>query len=273
MPTHFGPAAGPRQGEGGRKFENVDTPKWRLIGVSYLTNREQLAALLPAGMGLEVGEEPIVTIEGWYATEIEWLAGRGYNTLGVSFPVVFDGEQDHVSGSFLTVLWENMCDPILTGRDELGYAKIYCELPEPRVCRGETHCFASWMGFKFLDLKLSNMQQLSAEEMADLGGDEAGDQAGDGVLHHKYIPKTGEWGTAEVSYITLTPAAGEDNSVVDEMWLGDGSLQFYEATWEDMPTQFHIVNALRDLEIKEYGEAWIITGAGGRDLSDMRILR
>jgi hypothetical protein len=73
--------------------------------------------------------------------------------------------------------------------------------------------------------------------------------------------------------VTLTPAAGKDNSVVNEMWLGNGTVQFHEATWEDMPTQFHIVNALRDLEIKEYGEAWIIKGAGGRDLSDMRILR
>ena len=47
--------------------------------------------------------------------EIEWLAGRGYNTLGVSFPVVFNGEVDRATGSLLTVLWENLTDPILTG--------------------------------------------------------------------------------------------------------------------------------------------------------------
>ena len=55
--------------------------------------------------------------------EIEWLAGRGYNTLGVSFPAVFEGEVDRATGSLLTVLWENLTDPILTGREELGFSK------------------------------------------------------------------------------------------------------------------------------------------------------
>ena len=66
MPTHFGPSLGPRQGEAGRKFANVDSPK--------VTAR---------------------------------------------------------SVSFLVVLWENLTDPILTGREELGFSKIYCEIPEP----------------------------------------------------------------------------------------------------------------------------------------------
>ena len=44
-------------------------------------------------------------------TEIEWLAGRGYNVLGVSFPVVFNGKEDRARGSLLTVLWENLVRP------------------------------------------------------------------------------------------------------------------------------------------------------------------
>ena len=76
-------------------------------------------------------------------TEIEWLAGRGYNTLGVTFPVVFQGKRDRAIGPFLLVLWENLADPILTGREQLGYSKIYCELRDPLVCRGATHVSAS----------------------------------------------------------------------------------------------------------------------------------
>ena len=94
-------------------------------------------------------------------TEIEWLAGRGYNTLGVSFPAIFNGERDRAKGGFLTVLWENLCDPILTGREQLGFSKIYCELPEPTVLRGETHFIASWLGLKFLDMKLTNMKPVA----------------------------------------------------------------------------------------------------------------
>ena len=44
------------------------------------------------------------------------------------------------------VLWENLTDPIITGREELGYPKIYGELPEPRHLNDTISCSASWLG-------------------------------------------------------------------------------------------------------------------------------
>ena len=245
MPTHFAPSLGPRQGEAGRKYANLDSPKRTRWCVSFLTNREQLEELLPEGF--EVGAEPVVTVEASYITEIEWLAGHGYNILGVSFPAIFNGKEDHVTGDFLAVIWENLADPIFTGREELGFSKVYCEIPEPRIYQGETHCIASWLGFKFADLKIKNMTQLVPEEVAAL----TSKPSGDGTLHYKYMPKTGEWGKPDVSYAVLTPSASP-NTVVKEMWRGEGTVQFHKATWEDLPTLFTIVNKLHDLEIKEY---------------------
>jgi len=111
-----------------------------------------LEALLPEGF--HVDGEPVVTVEVSYFAEIEWLAGRGYNVCGVKFPAVFQGQRDRASGPFLTVLWENLTDPILTGREELGFSKIYCEIPEPRVYAGTAHIATSWLGFKMMDLKV-----------------------------------------------------------------------------------------------------------------------
>ena len=269
MPTHFGPSLGPRQGKNGQKFSCKDTPKRTTMSVSFLTNREQLEKLLPEGFA--VGTEPIVTIAASYITEIEWLAGRGYNILGVSFPAIFNGKEDHAVGDLLTVLWENLADPIVTGREELGYSKIYCELPEPTVYRGETHCIASWLGFKFLDLKLKNMTQAPLEELPSSASGQT-DGKLTGVLHYKYIPRTGEWGSADAAYAVLTPAE-TPNQIVKEMWRGEGTAEFHKARWEDMPTQYTIVNALAELEIKEYRGASIIKSVGGKDLSDQRILR
>ena len=266
MPTHFGPSLGPRQGEGGRKFANLNSPKVTARSVSFLTNQEQLKELLPEGF--QVGAEPVVTVRATWITEIEWLAGRGYNTLGVSFPAVFNGNEDHAVGNFLTVLWENLTDPILTGREELGFSKIYCELPEPRICQGQTHCIASWMGFKFMDMKNWNTTRLSPEEVAEY----LSKQSSDGILHYKYMPKTGEWGKPDVSYATLTPL-GDSNAVVKKVWRGEGTVQFHEATWEDLPTMFNIVNTFHNLEIKEYRGAMIVKTVGGKDLGDQRILR
>ncbi len=266
MPTHFGPRTGPRQGPDGEKFKCKDTPKTTSIAVNFLTNPEQLEALLPGRFAL--AGEPVVTVAASYMTEIEWLAGRGYNVLGVSFPATFKGERDHVTGNFLTVLWENLTDPIITGREELGFSKISCELPEPTVLRGVRHVIASWLGFEFLDMKVNNLRQQSAEEIASL----AETETSDGMLHYKYIPKTGEWGTAEVAYACLTPAA-TPNTVVKERWVGEGTVQFHQARWEDMPTQYNIVNTFHDLEIREYRGAMVSKTVGGKDLSDQRILR
>lgn len=265
MPTHFGLATGPRQGPHGERFACIDTPKTTTIAVSFLTNAEQLTPFLPPGFAL--GAEPVVTVAASYITEIEWLAGRGYNTLGVSFPVVFTGKVDRVTGTFLTVLWENLTDPIITGREELGFAKIYCALPEPVVLHGVTHCTASWLGFNFMDLAVANLTQLSAEEIHRRSATST-----DGTLHYKYMPRTGEWGQADAEYAVLTPAA-TPNRVVKEMWHGAGTVEFHQARWEDLPTQYMIVNAFHALEILDYREATITKTVGAKDLSDQRILR
>jgi hypothetical protein len=74
-----------------------------------------------------------------------------------------------------------------------------------------------------------------------------------------------------VSYLTFTPAGGGHGRLV-EAWKGQGTIEFHHAKWEDMPTQFHIVNALQALEIDEYLDAWVVKSVGGKDLSDQRIL-
>ncbi len=266
MPTHFGPRTGPRQGPDGRKFECIDNPYGIAYSVSFLTNAKQLETFLPPGFSLD--GEPVVSVFSNHMTEIEWLAGRGYNVLGVSFPARFDGEQDQARGSFLTVLWENLTDPILTGREEIGFSKIYCELPPPTVLRGEYHLIASWLGFKFLDIHLSDLQELSAEDIEK----RQANPTGDGTLHYKYMPRTGEWGKADIAYPVLTPAANSNQRIL-EQHVGKGRIQFHQARWEDLPTQYNIVNAFADLDILEYRGASLTKTVGGKDISDQRILR
>jgi len=211
--------------------------------------------------------EPVVTVQAIYSKEIEWLAGRGYNMLGVSFPATYMGERDQATGSFLTVLWENLADPIITGREELGFSKIYCELPEPTVFQGEWQIKASWLGFNFLDIKVGNLNRKSNQEISA----SSKPSQNDGILHYKYMPRTGEWGKADVMYATLTPY-GNSNQKVTEHWIGNGTVDFHHARWEDMPTQYNIVNAFHDLEILEYRGASVVKAIGGTDLSDQRIL-
>lgn len=266
MPTHFGPRTGPRRGPDGRGFDCVNSPKSMSYSVSYLTHAAAAEALLPPGFALN--GEPVLTVSATYMKEIDWLAGRGYNTLGASLPVRYTGQVDSVTGSLLLVLWENLTDPILTGREELGFSKIYCELPEPVVYSSASHCAGSWLGFRFLDLRIHDMTELSEQEIAA----QSAKGGGDGTLHYKYIPRTGEWGKADAEYAVLTPAH-TPNRRVQGMWRGKGEVQWHCARWEDMPTQYNIVNCLAGLEILEYRGAVVTQTIGGKDLSDQRILK
>ena len=269
MPTHFGPYTGPRRGPEGRTFACVDNPKNTTYSVSFLTNIDQLEPLLPPGFSTD--GEPVVTVFTEHLKEIEWLAGRGYNVLGVTFPVRYEGKKDRAAGPLLTVLWENLTDPILTGREQLGFSKIYCELPEPVVRADETHLTASWLGFRFLDLRLTGMKEVAETDFPP-PPDAKSDGVAQGMLHYKYIPKTGDWGVADAEYACLLPN-GNSNQVIKRMWHGDGTVEFHRARWEDLPTQYSIVNTFADLEIVEWRGATITRSIGAKDLSDQRALQ
>jgi len=262
MPMHFGPMAGPRQGPDGEKFEWTDTPKRTLVSLSFLSDPERLDAILPPGFTVE--GEPVVTIEIQYLTELEWLAGRGYNTIGVKFPARFRGRRDEAVGSFLAILWENLADPIISGRDELGFSKLYCEIPSPIILRGRHSYRGLWLEHKFLDVELWDLTE-DALPASPPG------VRNDGILHYKYIPSTQSWGEADVAYAALTPGTGS-KATIKRAWRGQGRHTFYRSTWEQLPTMFHIVNALRDLPVLENRGASIVESQGGKDLSDQRRL-
>lgn len=272
MPTHFGPATGPRKGPDRKAFDWKDSPKSTAMSVSFLGKREQMQKLLPPGFA--INGEPIVTVTMTYYTEIQWLAGRGYNTLGVSFPVTFTGRQDKATGTFLLILWENLTDPIITGREELGFSKLYAELPPARMLADTARMTASWLEFPFLDLELTGLSRvdLPAPPAAAPPAAAPATSGLRGQMHYKYMPRTGEWGKADAAYAVITPAGGSTQRTL-ELWRGKGTVKFHRARWEDMPTQYMIVNAFADLDIVEFRGATLSKSVGGKDLSDQRIMR
>jgi hypothetical protein len=265
MPYGYGPTAGPRQGPDGEPFFWTDTPHKLTVAASFLTDADKLALLLPPRFSL-VGE-PVVSVELHVISELEWLAGRGYSMLYVRFPAAFDGRQGRTTGTFLSVLWENLADPILSGREELGFAKLWCELPPPRLFRNRAVCAASWLSHQFCEIEVTDLTETDAKTVPQPGL--AGIQS-EGVLHYKYIPATQDWGSAAIEHACLTPAG--DAVKLESLRLGRGRVRFFPTSWEQMPTQFHIISALAELPQLEQREAWVMTTRGGGDLSNQRRL-
>lgn len=263
MPTHFGPSFGPRQGLHGRRYENLETSKDLIVQAMFKADKEQLKKLLPPGFSLR--EPYAISFSFYYIRDIEWLAGRGYNVFGIFIPVTYQGAKDRIDGDLLLVLWENMTDPIITEREDLGFAKVYCEVPEPQFIGDEVICRASWDGCQFAHLNLSGLKEAPLSVAPSSHHSE-------GVLHYKYIPKTGCPGVADIEYAVLTPA-DSPNAKIDQIVRADTArILIRQSSWEELPTLVHIVNILSALNLGECIQATLMRTHGSRDLSDQRIL-
>jgi hypothetical protein len=261
MPTFFGAAFGPRLGPNGRTYECDGNPTSRKVRVECAADQTALAPLLTDGFS--VREPAAVRFDFQFFSNVEWLAGRGYNTVGVSIPVVYAGTVDTVEGWLMLALWENLADAIITGREELGFAKLFAEIPPPRELASTVACHAHWDGFTFLSVRVSDMEAVSpvVNASTDL----------EGLLHHKYFPRTGEIGAADVDCVTYTPPDWPNLTTVAR-WTGVGRVTMNECTWVDLPTLMPIVNALAPLAGGEVRVAEVSDLVGGKDLSDMRVL-
>lgn len=263
MPTHFGPSLGPRQGPDGKGFSGTDSTKDTVIQATFEAEAEQLERFLPPGFTLR--EPSTVTLSFAYATDIAWLAGRGYSTFGVSIPARYCGQQDQINGDLLLVFWENKADPIITGREDLGFAKLYCEIPDPQFIGDKVTCRASWDGCQFAYLELTGLKSIAPDALPE-------GEPSDGTLHYKYIPKTGCPGEADAAYPVLTPADDPYTSIEKAMLAEKANGYFRTSTWEELPTLVNIVNAFAGLRFGTCIEATVLNTQGGKDLSDQRIL-
>ena len=77
-----------------------------------------------------------------------------------------------------------------------------------------------------------------------------------GIMHYKYIPRTGGGFTqADAEYVCLNPKAAKLPDDVkkypaDQLTYMGGQVRWHIPTWEDMPTQYHVAQALGSLPVK-----------------------
>lgn len=264
QPRVFGALPGPR---------NVPLDKRNLpdnmnvvtVAASALTDAGALGELLPPRCRLH--GDPVLSVSIAYLRNIGWLAGRGYNIVSVDFAIAFEGEEGRLTGKFTPVLWESLADPIITGREELGFSKLYAQIPEPIVLGNAYRASASWEGFRFFELEASDLAE--AASMPDA-------PALDGSFHYRFMPKVGAQGEADAEYMAFIPGArsGPGATGITKRLFGKGAFRFLPARWEDVPLQYPIINALAELPLTEFRGASVsfatATGSIGGGLGGAR---
>ena len=183
---------------------------------------------------------------------IAWLAGRGYSVATVSTGVRWLGDGAATDGRLKLVLWENMADPIITGREELGYPKVFADIPDIAEAAGAAHAEASWGGFTFLDVAVESLAESSAGP------------PGGPSYHLHYMPRVGRMGAPGLAQTVLT-APGQGALTVTERYAGHGRARFRPATWEQLPTLHNIVGGLAELDLGACLGAGLMRTAGSTD--------
>jgi hypothetical protein len=71
---------------------------------------------------------------------------------------------------------------------------------------------------------------------------------------------------ADIEYPVMTPP--QSNRRILRTWQGEGRTTFHRATWEELPTLVHIINALAALAVVGPVGAGMVESVGGKDLRD-----
>lgn len=280
MPLSFGPMPGPRQDHAGRPRDGSKAT-FSTASVKFKSSRTVLENLFPTEKLKFAAAD--TTVYATYAVtqlgNLDWLGGRGYLHFGLYIHGVqytkANGEK--VIGTYLPVLFENLADPIISGREELGFPKLFAELDLQRDSQKVT-LDAGWMSSKFCNMTLSGLQESAATNgdapalFPPLPEDE-------GLLFHKYIPATGsvgskERGQADVEYTAFLPHAEEAKTVEKKVersfTASSAELKFDALDWKALPTLHHIIDRLQEIPIYEIVEAKVVDGTGVSDVSAAR---
>ena len=257
MPVSFGPIWSQQQPwEGGKQMtDHFQPPVVNVVNLTFETDRDILENMIPECYTLR---DPYVTAAFCEFTNCGWSHGRTYSLVNISCPVHFKGERDDVDGDYVMVMIENNADPIIFGREQLGYAKIFCDCPPIQHYENNYIARVSAYGFEFLKITLDLSK--APEDPEPVKANEAKSK---GKMQFKYIPKTGELGedpalnftTPEIAYPTMNPKWVRPDDYPYEIMTpqvewGSGTIEFRDPTWEDWPTFGNVGHGLAQLPVK-----------------------
>ncbi|OAA53577.1 Acetoacetate decarboxylase beta barrel domain protein [Cordyceps fumosorosea ARSEF 2679] len=259
MPLSFGPASGPRQSLGPRRWSSMGS-SFTSRTIRFKTSRTLLRNLLPSTSFFFLSPDSVAYASYVHTSlrNLDWLGGRGYDYIALLLHGVAYRKKDGstVPGSFVSVMWENLTDPILTGREELGCPKLFCDI---RTEHNANNCLteASWAGgAPFLKMQMEGIRETNIAEAADDGA----------LLFYKYIPATGRPGVADVEYPVCAPTR-ICQTVNHVQTAQTANIILDPLDEETLPTLHHIVDRLAEIPFFEVAEATVAEGVVVNDMS------
>lgn len=306
-PLSFGPMPSPRQDHHGRAVPAHDS-RFTTWSVRVRSSATYLKTLFPAP-GFAFSSPGTVAEASFRCTELKgmrWLGGGGYRLLGLWIHGVRyyattqkkqeeeeDGGAPAVHGSLLVVLFESLADPIITGREELGMPKLFCDIDidvsESAAAEGKkdgvsARIACSWRGQTFLRMSMDGLAEEEEKETHQPATNTNGSGAEhvgvpppgpppkpveQGTMFYRYIPAVGKPGEADAAYAVLIregESSGTPRVVEKTCRARESKLEFERGDWTSLPTLHHIAAGLAEIPIYGVVEAKVEEGYGVDDL-------
>jgi hypothetical protein len=258
----------PRQPYPGNKI-SLTQSKFRRASFRFRTSRTYLQTLFPspAFSFISPGTVAEATFRVDTLANLGWLGGGGYNILGLYMHGVQYAKKDgtKIYGTYLPVLFESLADPITTGREEVGFPKLFCDIEvHDKACSTQVVC--SWRGAKFATLEWEDMVEVPDQPDGDTATNHL--PAEEGLFVYRYVPAVGKKGEADAEYPVFIGKDSEVTSTVTRTLKAKTAKVTIESRdWAALPTLHHIAEALSEVPIYSVLEAKVEEGLGVDDLS------
>ncbi|CAK7219736.1 hypothetical protein SBRCBS47491_003951 [Sporothrix bragantina] len=263
QPFVFGPLASPRQDYLGRPFDH-NQATFRQTSIRFTTSSTYLQTLFPtpAFRFASPGTKVEASIQCTELGNLAWLGGGGYRFAGLWIHGVQYTKADgsKLFGTYLPVLFENLADPILTGRDELGMPKLFCDIAiENKEDGSPSSIVCSWRGTEFMRMTLDGLAEQSAEDIA-AAANPAGPPPSpfaprpppdNGQFIYRYVPAVDKKGQPDADYPVFLPNEGDDTPRVVTRTLAttNAAISLQPGTHKSLPTFYNIAKALSEIPI------------------------
>lgn len=285
QPLSFGPSPGPRQSLNQLPDISTHPEQYQIVHtMRFTTSGTYIRKLFPTpsfsfNLPNTLVQASIVCCS---LKNLTWLGGSGYDHCGLYIHGVQYKKQNGelLHGTFLPILFENLADPIITGREEIAAPKLSCDIDIESPESGNARTVRlSWRGTTFGELKFGDLLEES-QDPAEKGRSDQGKAVtpmptpDDGIFMYRYVPAVGEPGKADAEYAVFDPFPERQSGAngAEENDIGKRSdnqvecakrvarspkLGFHAGDWSSLPTIHHITAVLAEIPIYEILEATV----------------
>lgn len=169
------------------------------------------------------------------------------------------------------MLFENLSDPIITGRDDVGFPKLFADIEVAPSDEFSVAISISWRGYAFGHLQIDGFREEPAP--TENGPVEAKPRPGppppppeQGTLVYRYVPAVGEPGEADAEYAVLCPYPASPPPA-QKLVSQSASIKFTAGNWQSLPTLYHVTRKLTEMPIYGIEKAEKVSGVGVDGLS------